>query len=78
MSNMSFKECCALAEQAIQQGGTVYQKFTCVGCGERRVVIEPNTFYTEAKCEECGHITNLATTGCGFMLVIAVKPPNLH
>jgi hypothetical protein len=38
---------------------SVYQKFTCAGCGNRLTIEEPNTFYTSGKCDKCEAITDI-------------------
>ena len=50
------------------QGMTVFQKFTCTGCGTRLTVSQPNTFLVEAICCRCGTVTNIETRGCGYMV----------
>jgi hypothetical protein len=53
----------------IADGGTIYQKWTCAGCDKRIMTDVPNTLYTKAKCEHCGALTDIAQTGCGYLLV---------
>lgn len=68
-----FDEVVTAADNDIQTGADVYQKFTCVGCGERQTMEVPNTFYTSGKCEECGHVTNIVERGCNYLLVKKVS-----
>jgi hypothetical protein len=75
-------ECVALAEKYFNQGGTVYQKWTCGKCGERVMANEPNTFTELGHHEEkadgspCGYITDIRKTGCNWALhmPIGMKP----
>ena len=52
----------------------MFQKFTCEACLARQTMDTPNAFYTSGKCDECGHITQLKTGCCGFMLVQSADP----
>jgi|GEM_PF-3070233 len=63
----SFDQILREADTAIAQGGMVFQKWTCKGCGKRQTIDKPNSFFTGGKCEECGHETDLRKEGCGFM-----------
>ena len=51
-----FYEVAKQAEELVQKGGTVYQKFTCENCGSRQTMDEEYKFFTTGKCEECGFI----------------------
>jgi hypothetical protein len=66
--NRPFNEVVAQAEALIARGATVYFKFTCSGCGSRQMFDIPNTVYKTGSCEECGAITNIEETGCGFLM----------
>ena len=57
------------AEQEVLAGHTVHQKFTCGGCGVRQTIEEPNRFYTQGRCEECGHVTDLQIAGCNYLVI---------
>jgi hypothetical protein len=52
----------------MEQGHTIYQKFTCYRCGSRQTMAEPNVLFHEGKCEECGAITNLLVSGCNYLV----------
>lgn len=70
MSDHPFDEVIASVDQLLADPRiTVYQKYTCGGCGQRLTMSEPNTFYTEGTCEECGHTTNIRAAGHNFLLV---------
>jgi hypothetical protein len=61
----------AKAEQLIAKGHTVYQKFTCAGCGARLTVDQPNTFHPSGRCDRCPYVTNIRIRGCNFMVVMS-------
>jgi hypothetical protein len=67
--NHPFYEVYEQAKEFIEIGATVYFKFTCDSCGARQTFEDKNTLYKLGKCEECGHITNVEETGCGFLLI---------
>jgi hypothetical protein len=48
---------------------SVYQKFTCAGCGNRLTIEEPNTFYTSGKCDKCEAITDIKKDGYNFLVI---------
>lgn len=54
----------------IQAGGpdkcSVYFKFTCMWCGERCTLVEPNTLFDTGECHNCGRETKL---DCGGLQV---------
>jgi hypothetical protein len=60
------KECGPL----IANGATIWQKFTCSGCGARQTMETPNVFYTAGKCEECGVVTDIEAQGCNYLLLL--------
>ena len=57
------------ADEKIAMGWTVYQKFTCSGCGARLTIDTPNTFHPEGTCDKCPALTNIKRDGCNFMAV---------
>jgi hypothetical protein len=63
----------AQAQDTINSGATVYQKFTCAGCGARQTIESPNTFHRAGQCEECAHITDLVQKGGGFMATFNIE-----
>lgn len=66
-----FTEALESAEQYLNSGATIHQRFACEACGEDTLGIEePNTFYTHGKCDKCLHITDLRKTGCNFLVVL--------
>lgn len=62
------KECIEAADKIVARGGTVYQKWTCSGCGGRITANNPNTFTVTGHCEDCGHITDIAARGCNYLV----------
>jgi hypothetical protein len=62
------------AEEAINLGATVFQKFTCPVCLARETMTEPNVFYKEGRCDECAFVADLVKQGCGFMLIASSDP----
>jgi transcription elongation factor Elf1 len=69
MSDGPLQEIAKECEALIADGATIWQKFTCLACNSRQTMSEPNVLYTSGKCQECGFVTDIAVTGCGFMLV---------
>lgn len=75
------KKVLASALSIIKSGGIVYFKWTCAKCGERAIIDDPNTLYTELKHEEkangekCGYITSAKNGNIGFMACFFLKPP---
>jgi len=63
----------ASATEQIEAGATVYQKFTCAGCGNRLGMGEPNVFHTKGSCDKCDAITDIRKQGCNFMAVFEGK-----
>lgn len=64
-----FKEVCAAAERLAHSGCLVHQKWTCSNCGVRQTMPDANHFYTNGKCEECNHLTNIEQTGCNYLVI---------
>jgi ribosomal protein S27AE len=64
----------AMAERTLlgmPAGSVVYFKFTCLHCGERCVLAEPNTLNERGECWRCGNETVIERGG--FMLVTALR-----
>jgi hypothetical protein len=64
-----FDEVCDTARRLAVEGHKVYQKFTCVGCGQRLTMDEPNHFYEEGTCDKCDAVTDIKKQGCNYMVV---------
>lgn len=69
-----FHEIVNEVEGLIDQGATIFQKFTCLACRARQTMDRPNALFMRGKCDECGYITDLVAEGCGFMLVMSSDP----
>jgi hypothetical protein len=74
MTDASFYDLAREMEEQIALGGTCFQRFSCLACGARETMAVPNVLYKLGQCQECGFITNLEKTGCGFMLVASSDP----
>lgn len=53
----------SIAERWDARGAHVHQKFTCGRCNERLTIIEPNIFYIEGSCSDCGFVTGVKLAG---------------
>jgi acetone carboxylase gamma subunit len=73
MGDFPLRDCYNTASKLVDEGHTVYQKFTCGKCGERQTIDDPNAFYTSGKCEECGHVTDIEKAGCNYLLVMGKR-----
>lgn len=68
-NRVDFYDCAILANEQILKGHIIYQKFWCANCGEVQHIDRANAFYTQGKCEECDHISDLINDGCNYVLV---------
>jgi hypothetical protein len=64
------------ADMVIALGATTFQKFSCAHCGSRQTVDEPNTFFRQGECEECGHITDITICGFSMRYPMGANPEN--
>lgn len=64
-----FDKICKEAEQLISRspGITLYQKFTCAGCGARLTMDKPNAFFEQGTCDNCPTITDIKKQGCNYL-----------
>jgi hypothetical protein len=69
-----FFDVAAKAQEMMNAGHTIHQKFTCTGCGSRQTIGEANKFFTKGQCEECGAVTNIVVTGCNYVLIAGRCP----
>ena len=69
MGDKPIEEIARLADEQIQKGFTIWQKWTCPNCGSRQTMSEPNLLYRSGRCHECEQINII--TECGFMLANA-------
>lgn len=76
--NHPLEICRKAAEEKMNDGWIVYQKFTCAKCGQRLTIGVPNVFYATGTCDKCNHITDIAKDGCNYLLsttpVELIKP----
>lgn len=63
-----FEAMCKQAQELVEQGVDVFQKFSCRGCGERLMIEMPNKFFEEGTCPGCGTITNIKERGCNYLV----------
>jgi hypothetical protein len=73
MADHPIHECMRSAQELIDQGHEIYQKFTCEKCGSRQTIDERNVFYATGKCEECKHITNMRLRGCNYLAILKMR-----
>jgi len=69
MSDLPINELLERADKAIENGATIFFKFTCEKCRARQTFEEPNTLFTSGKCEECGYITEIHKGGFMVMFI---------
>lgn len=60
------------ANRIIADGGFVFQKWTCGGCGQRITANDRNVFTLKGHCEECDFTTDLLVTGCNYVAFMPV------
>jgi hypothetical protein len=63
-------EVVAKANELIAGGATVYQKYTCRGCGARLTIDKPNVFHVSGGCDKCPAITDIRAAGCNYMVIL--------
>lgn len=59
------------AQQFLDQGMTIFFKFTCDQCGERCIFQEANTLYEKGECSSCGYETVIEKVG--FMVTFTIE-----
>lgn len=69
-NDLPFIECVEIAEDLVQKGYVVFQKFTCGKCGQRLAMDKSNAFYTSGSCDKCGYVTKIEK--CGFILIMVM------
>lgn len=67
-----FYEVADKADEVINAGGTVYQKFTCERCGNRLTMETANTFFKKGDCDNCGHTSDIEKNGCNYLVTFGV------
>ncbi len=73
MGDRTFLEAETAARAAVASGSTIFQKWTCGGCGKRITGNNKNFFAVEGHCEECNHTTDLLTAGCGYSEIREIR-----
>jgi ribosomal protein L40E len=73
MADHPIHECLKSANELLNQGHQVFQKFTCEKCGSRQTVDKPDMFYSHGRCEECLHVTDLRLKGCNYLAILRIK-----
>jgi hypothetical protein len=63
-----FYEIAAAVKKHAAAGDECYQKFTCAKCGQRLTMDIPNIIYETGTCDRCGHLTDIKSQGCNFLL----------
>jgi hypothetical protein len=58
------------AQRLVELGSTVFQKFSCDGCGARQTMDIPNKFFTSGQCEVCLVVTDIRAKGCNYLLIM--------
>ena len=69
-----FDQAASDAQNKILLGFTVYQKFTCAGCGQRLTMADANVFHTKGTCDKCDTVTDIKKQGCNYLATIGVEP----
>ena len=70
------RECMEMADEILAKGGTIFQKFTCAGCGERLTMDTPDTFFASGTCDKCDTVTKI--TQCNFMATFSIPEKGLE
>ena len=66
-----FDEVIAECRIKAAEGARCYQKFSCSKCGQRLTMEQPNMFWHEGACDQCGTLTDIKAQGCNYMLLMA-------
>jgi hypothetical protein len=70
--NHPFDECLVGAQRVVGNGGTIFQKWTCAGCGVRCRSNVPNQMAEVCTCEDCGATTDVRKHGCNFTAILTI------
>jgi hypothetical protein len=73
-NDVPLDELAGSAEEVIKNGGLIFFKWTCLGCGERVTATTPNKFSKYSKHDNCGHITHTAKTGGNYLVMKSSTP----
>ena len=64
-----FDEVVANAQRLILLGAQTFQQFNCQVCGTKQTMDEPDKFFTQGLCEECGGLTDIRKNGCNLLVM---------
>jgi hypothetical protein len=70
--NFPLSEVIPACDRIIKDGGTVFQKWTCSGCGQRITAKQANTLTGHGHCEDCGAITDIEKAGCNYSMMFSI------
>jgi hypothetical protein len=65
--NFPFEQIRKSMDEKRAEGWTVFQKFTCAGCGQRLTMGTPNEIFDTGTCDQCDVITDIRKDGCNYM-----------
>lgn len=68
-----FADTALKASQMMERGAIIHQQFNCEHCGIKQTMAEPDKFFEQGECEECGKVTDLKKNGCNFMARFDLK-----
>jgi len=71
--NISLRAAEAQLLKIMRPGLHFYQKWTCAKCGERVTGNTPDLLFEQGLHEDCGYITDLRETGCGYSVMASGK-----
>jgi ribosomal protein S27AE len=68
-----FDEVCKSVKAQLKKDPNIrfFQKWTCVKCGQRLTLPEPNKFVDRGSCDQCGYITNIKERGCNHAMIMS-------
>lgn len=76
--NGPFYEVAEAAEKVAAAGGLTFQKFSCTKCSARLTMSEPNKFYKQGTCDQCGALTDIEADGCNFMVIQTLEEGSIN
>lgn len=70
VKNHKFSKIVKEMKRHAEAGHQAYLKWTCEKCQQRATANEPNRVSRMMLHEDCGHVTDLAHSGCNYLLVM--------
>ena len=70
IKDFPINECREGASRILDEGGTIWQKWTCERCGSREMQKTPNIFFPFCECQ-CGHVTSVER--CNYRIQMPVE-----